>query len=599
MYRAPAVALLVLWAFPVLAQETPIHQVQGSGNASALAGQSASVKGVVTAIKSNGFYVQTEDGAADADPATSEGLFVFTSSAPAVAKQQRVRVTGRVTEFRSASDSLAAPLTELTAPIVEILAAAGALPSPVVIDPRAGGGIEQLERFEGMRVVVRGVVVVGPTDASRDERTGSATSRGVFYVTPSDSSRPFAEKGIDIRLPLPAAAPCCIARFDANPERLRVDSDGQIGVAPADVAAGTRIGEIIGVLDYANHDYTILPDATLPSAFVSPTALSLGADREFRIATSNLLRLYDDLDDPATGDSVTSTSAYELRLEKLSRAIVQLLASPDVIGVQEVESLSVLQRLATRVLELSGGATDYDAYVFSGNDPSALNVGILARRGRVNLSAVEQIGKEATFTDPRDGSIDLLFDRPPLRARVQRGTLTVTLFVNHLRSLVGVDESAFARAKRAAQAEFLARAVNERQTAGERIVVIGDLNAREENDGWVDVIGTIIGRPAPPIEVVLPTADLVERDLVRLASRNPALDYTFVHEGNAESLDHIIVSGTLLPHVRDLQIAHINADFPEVLTATDSPVRTSDHDIPIVTLSEDIPSKRRPATPRR
>ena len=42
-----------------------------------------------------GFFLQEEDADVDADPATSEGIFVFCSACPtAVAEGQRVRVTG-------------------------------------------------------------------------------------------------------------------------------------------------------------------------------------------------------------------------------------------------------------------------------------------------------------------------------------------------------------------------------------------------------------------------------------------------------------------------------------------------------------------------
>ncbi|UXI70515.1 Calx-beta domain-containing protein [Tahibacter amnicola] len=61
---------------------TPIHDVQGPGASSPVVGSSVTVRGIVTGVKSNGFFLQEEDAEVDADPATSEGIFVFTSSAP-------------------------------------------------------------------------------------------------------------------------------------------------------------------------------------------------------------------------------------------------------------------------------------------------------------------------------------------------------------------------------------------------------------------------------------------------------------------------------------------------------------------------------------
>jgi len=60
-----------------------IHEIQGPGSRSPLAGEVVTTRAVVTGRKSNGFFVQTLDDAVDADPRTSEGLFVFTGAAPA------------------------------------------------------------------------------------------------------------------------------------------------------------------------------------------------------------------------------------------------------------------------------------------------------------------------------------------------------------------------------------------------------------------------------------------------------------------------------------------------------------------------------------
>ncbi len=61
------------------------------------------------------------------------------------------------------------------------------------------------------------------------------------------------------------------------------------------------------------------------------------------------------------------------------------------------------------------------------------------------------------------------------------------------------------RAKRLAQAEFLANLIQARQAANpsERIVSVGDYNAFEVNDGYVDVIGSVKGTPTPADHVAL------------------------------------------------------------------------------------------------
>src|SRR5206468_5655145 len=113
----------------------------------------------------------------------------------------------------------------------------------------------------------------------------------------------------------------------------------------------------------------------------------------------------------------------------------------------------------------------------------------------------------------------------------------VTVIVNHLRSLSGVDDpddGNRVRTKRRAQAEYLANYVQGLQNADpqERIVLVGDFNAFTFNDGFVDVIGTIKGTPTPSDEVVLASADLVNPNLVDLVETVPAdQQYSFVFDG--------------------------------------------------------------------
>jgi predicted extracellular nuclease len=169
----------------------------------------------------------------------------------------------------------------------------------------------------------------------------------------------------------------------------------------------------------------------------------------------------------------------------------------------------------------------------------------------------------------------------------------VTILANHLRSLSGIaDESPGpngwatvgdrVRAKRLLQAQSLAGVVNARQTAdsSEWIVALGDFNAFEFNDGFVDSVGTILGAPAPDDQTVVPGdgIDLVDPDLTRL---DEADGYSYVYDGSAQSLDHELVDAALVTgtSARRLEHAHLNADFPEVTRNDDSTVaRLSDHD---------------------
>ena len=84
--------------FTTEAAADPIHDIQGATHRSSLAGSAVTTTGIVTATISNGFYLQ--DPAADSDDATSEAIFVFTSSAPTVQVGDAVKVSGTVSEFR-------------------------------------------------------------------------------------------------------------------------------------------------------------------------------------------------------------------------------------------------------------------------------------------------------------------------------------------------------------------------------------------------------------------------------------------------------------------------------------------------------------------
>lgn len=82
---ACSAASTIVLTSPAHAESVRIHDIQGSTRMSPYAGQQVTdVAGIVTGIRtygsSRGFWIQ--DPNPDADPATSEGVFVFTSSVP-------------------------------------------------------------------------------------------------------------------------------------------------------------------------------------------------------------------------------------------------------------------------------------------------------------------------------------------------------------------------------------------------------------------------------------------------------------------------------------------------------------------------------------
>ena len=110
-----------------------------------------------------------------------------------------------------------------------------------------------------MRVHVDTLDVIAPTSGSLQEANATATSNGVFYGVIHGIARPFREPGVSVIEPLPPA-PAGVPRFDTNPERLRVDSDGQVGASRLEVTTGALVTNLTGVLDFGFRTYSVLPD---------------------------------------------------------------------------------------------------------------------------------------------------------------------------------------------------------------------------------------------------------------------------------------------------------------------------------------------------
>ncbi|MFC0676821.1 lamin tail domain-containing protein [Lysobacter korlensis] len=594
---------------------TPISAIQGDGAQSPLVRETVATRGIVTGRKSNGFFLQSQPVDADASEATSEGLFVFTRSAPpaAAAVGRLVVVRGVVTEFVPSQDRGQAPITQLAGAVAVIGQGDATYPLPAPVEltatlPSPAGAVDQLELLEGMRVTVPRFTVTAPTGGFTNERNASGQGNGVFHGVVAGLPRPFREPGIQAPDAPPAGSIPPIPRWDFNPELISVDSDA-IGAPALDVAAGTELAGLTGVLDYGFRRYTILPDAAPAiGAAPSPHGVDAAQADAFTVAAYNLERFFDENNDPSVGEPVLTVDAFERRLAKASLGIRDALKTPDIVGLVEVENLEVLQRLAARVNAdaVAAGQPDpqYGAHLLDGNDFGGIDVGFLVKSAnvgeatpRVAVHTVAQVGKDTTWTTP-DGETQLLNDRPPLAldATVHYAdgrAFPVSVVLVHQRSLNGAgDDTASGertRSKRQRQAEFLAAYLNGRQVRDPdaRLVVLGDFNAFEFNDGLVDAMNVITGTPTPDEQtaVLADGVDLVDPDLINLGGLEPAHErYSFVFGGNAQTLDHVLVNEALVVATREIGLDHarINADFPEVnRNDAASPSRLSDHD-PVV-----------------
>jgi uncharacterized protein len=585
---------------------TPIHNIQGNGDTSPLVGQSVTTKGIVTGVKSNGYFIEAPDVEWDADPNTSEGVFVFTSSAPPAAAVvgNLVSVVGTVQEFIPSSDTFSPATTEISgSPVTSLISSGNPLPTAITLttaDTNPAGTLTQMEKYEGMRVHVNTLNVVGPTQGTVSEANATSTSNGTFYGVLPGINRPFREPGIQANDPIPNP-PCCIPTFDFNPERLRVDSDA-IGGTVIDVTAGATVTNLTGPMDYGFRTYTIDPEpATVPgvSGNVTFTPVPAPLATEFTVGCQNLERFFDDVAD-GNGAVTLTTTAWNNRKNKASLLIRNVLRAPDILGVEEAETLTGLQSLAAKInadaIAAAQPNPNYTAYLINGNDVGGINVGFLVNSTRVTVNSVAQAAgsASATYTDPTSGNPALIWDRPPLvldATVIGPPAVPIVVIVNHLRSLNGIDDPTVSglsttgdrvRQKRRAGAEWLANYIQGRMNvnSNERLVLVGDFNAFEFNDGYVDVMGTIVGTPTPSTNVLLASSDLVNPDLINLSTTGPAAQqYSYNFDGDAQSIDHSLINTKAAANFSRFAHGRVDADFPEAYRSDSTrPERLSDHD---------------------
>ena len=567
-----------------------IHAIQGAGHTSALVGQTVTTAGIVTAVDTNGFYLQTADADIDADVATSQGIFVFTSSAPTVVAGQALNVTGTVAEFipgGAGTNNLSS--TQLTAPSITVLSSGNALPTAIVLG--AGGrqaptetidsdnfatfnpatdGIDFFESLEGMRVTVPQPLVVAATTSNGEIFTVANGGAGATNLSARGAivTRGSTGDGLNVTNTGPGS--------DYNPERIQIDGDaftpGGANSIPF-VNTGTILNDVTGVLAYNFGNYEVL--ATTAVTVATPTILTgeitaLSGDTDtLTIASYNVLNL-----DPNDGDG--DTDVADGRFTAISLQIVNALGSPDIVALQEVQdnsgsvndgtvSASMTLQMLVDSISANGGPT----YTFidnsfitnntNGGEPGGnIRVAYLYDASRVSLVA----GSVATTPD---AAVDFAGSRPPLVATFTFNGEDVTLVNNHFSSkggsspLFGAVQPSINgdAAARLVQAQNVADYVASRGTSA-KVVVLGDLNEFTNEESL-----------AP-----LGAAGLAALSLTLAATER----YSFNFEGNAQQLDHVYISGNLAADTT-LDIVHVNSEFLQTSASA------SDHDPSVIAIN--------------
>jgi uncharacterized protein len=258
------------------------------------------------------------------------------------------------------------------------------------------------------------------------------------------------------------------------------------------------------------------------------------------------------------------------------------------------------------------GNPNYDYCIGLTNDPSAITVAIIYKQDKVQIASCTMYGLSTQYSEP-GGTTNLLNDRPPVTVAVNvtapgsDSALPVRLVANHLRSLSGIDEPGAAngdrvRAKRNEQAKYLAKLItgNVDQSTNwnltDNLVIVGDFNAYQFNDGYVDVMNCIAGNPAnanlqyttAAQSAVSPACTTIPvPPLTLLSLANPAGLYSYTFSGTAQTIDHVLLNTNANSRFRQIVYARNDADFPEGPIYRNNmtrPERVTDHDMPVVYL---------------
>ena len=434
------------------------------------------------------------------------------------------------------------------------------------VDRPHGPVVRGFERLEGMLVHVANGITSGP-----NQRFASDLSAEIQGV--GSPNRPF--RGAGIQYPGLPGLPV----WDGNPEIFEIDPD-RLGATPDPdyVPAGSTY-TATGVMAYEFSNWELWPTSIAFTPPPMPRPVRARNGGEFTVGTYNLYVFDQDASDYAT------------RLQKHSAYIRTVLLAPDVLGVQECLSITELTALAAQI-HADDASLTYTAYLVEGHDVGGIDSGFLVR-DTVTVASVTQLGYDAIFA--MDGSF--LHDRPPLLLEatyVGNGTpFAFTVMVNHTRSLNNIDDPVDGdrvRNKRLAQAQWIAQAIQDYQTAHplRPFAMVGDLNAYEISDGYVDVVGQMAG-DFVPTDNLLSGPDLVDPNLTKQALSVAANDrYSYNFGGTAQVLDHALTTQATNTWVRGFAYGRGNTDAAvNLIYDASTPLRSSDHDGAVLFLMSD------------
>jgi len=592
---------------------TRIPDIQGSGMSAAITGN-VTTQGVIVgdfkgSASASGFYIQDPIG--DGNPATSDGIFVYTgSSSISVSVGKVVRVTGFARERFNQTTINGADSNSAAVPATNIVECGdgSVLPTDVTL-PFADADFP--ERYEGMLVRFPQSLVIA--EYFNYDRFGEI----VLALPLPGEARPFTGTAVDDP-GVPANARTLanslrrITLDDANsaqnPTVLR-HPNGQPFSLSNLFRGGDTVQNAIGVLGYDFNLYRIIPTGPADYTAANPRPATPGAVAgNLKVAAMNTLNYFLSLDYP-TGNPLDNKCGPAQNVEcrgadsdqpnEFTRQRTKLLAAltglnADVIGLNEIENTTGVDPLANIVSGMPGYATINTGVI--GTD--AIRVGIIYK-----TSAVTPIGAFKLLTSAVDPRFVDTLNRPSLAQtfQVNANGARFTVVVNHLKSKgstcpgdpdVGDGQgNCNLTRKAAAQALVDWLATDPTGSGDPDFLIMGDLNSYAKED------------PVTAIRAGADDTAGTSDDYTNLiAQYQGAFAYSYVFDGQAGYLDHALASATLVGQVKGAVDWHINADEPDVLDYDTSfkpneqdalyepnAYRTSDHDAVLVGIQLNAP----------
>lgn len=582
------------------AQERLIHELQGAGDTSPLAGERVAVRGVVVDDQEGsgpvlgGLFVQEEDADTDGDPATSEGVFVHTGGADTASIGDEVRVTG-IVEERFGN-------TQLGDTEVEVLGTA-AIPTATALSfPLADRS--DLEAVEGMTASFAQELVV--TEYFDYDRFGET----VVALPYGDEERPFTPTAVAE----PGSQEAKDRRAWNELSRITID-DGLSSQNPDEVIhpitrdeftlantfrGGDTVTGLTGAVYFSYDKYRILPTGHDAYERTERPAQPHDVGGDVQVAAMNALNYFRTLDDGSARcgperdmdcRGANTPAELERQRAKLLGALDGLDA--DVIALNEVENTPGVEVLADLVSGLEERTGEDWAHVRTDSTvvgTDAIKVGVIYRADVLTRIGDSAVLDTPQFLDPAGTGQSK--NRAALAASFWRnGTDEVfSVATNHLKSKgsscgAGDDDewAGSCNRTRTLAAQELADWIGTDPTGihDDDWMVLGDLNSYDHED---------------PIDALRSAG---YTDLVR--EHVGEYGFSYVFDGQWGYLDYAMSSPTLGDQVTGVTEWHINSPEPDVLDYDQSfkspaqdalfdgstPYRSSDHDPVLVGLQLD------------